>query len=196
MANCTKCGSDFQDSHCPSCGQPQSFSVKELNKQLQKYSYLLFVGLGAILAARHFYPALDENAPTILGLCLFFIPVAAHMALAVRKRLPQSFEHLRRIYLCSGTALVLVGVSLGLNGIADRAPVRLVQTTVMGKYVSSGRYTTSYHLIVPSWRPGRSTEQLNVDWEDFHSMHEGESIVVELHDGLLGLSWYSRVSPA
>jgi hypothetical protein len=165
-----------------------------LNKQLQTYSYLLMAGLVGIIIADHFYPPLDENPPMILGLCLFFLPIVLQIVVAVRKRLVDSFDWLRLVYIYSGSAGILLAAFLTLNGMADRAPAHLIQTSITRKYISRGK-TTSYHLIVSSWRPGEDHERLRVDREVYHAMFVGEPVVVEVHPGLFALPWYGRISP-
>ncbi len=155
----------------------------------------MFVGLCGIIIADYFYPPLDENPPMFLALTLFFLPILMQIVLISRKRLAPNVERLRRVYLYSGAILIGIAFVLGLNGLADRAPVRLVQTSIMRKSISSGRYSTSYHIFVSSWRPGEDHERLCVSRNSYHAMFVGEPIVVEVHPGLFALQWYGRISP-
>lgn len=186
---------EFHGPGCPACGESPFASVKALNKRLQKYSYPLIAGLFGVLAAVHFYPPLDENSPLILALCVFFFPIILHLAIAVRKRVPRSFDSLRRAYLYCGSAVILIAAFLALNGLADPAPARQVQTSITRMYITSGRYSTGYHLVVPSWRPGRDRETLRVDRVTYHNLFIGEPIVFEVHHGLFAVPWYGRVLP-
>lgn len=170
--------------------------MKLLNKQVQKYSLLLLAGLVGIIIADYSYPLLDENVPLAAGLCLFFSPIILQIALIVCRRLSSNIDRLRRAYIYSSGVLILLAAFLALNGVADRAPARRVQTSIARKYISSGRYTTSYHLVVSSWRPGEAYERLRVDGETYHAMFVGEPVAVEVHRGLFALPWYRRISPA
>lgn len=195
MSTCPKCGTHFEGARCPACGETARTALKALNKQTGKYLYVLFAGLVGSIIADKSYPPLDENPLMILALCLFFVPMLLQIVLTVCKRLLDSFGWLRLVYLYSGgTSLVLAAV-LGLNGLADRAPARLVQTSILRKYISSGRYSTSYHIVVSSWRPGEDHERLCVNRYAYHAMFVGEPVVVEVHRGLFAMSWYGRISP-
>ncbi len=157
--------------------------------------YPLIGGIAGIIIADQFYPPLDENPPIILALCLFFIPILLQIAVTVRKRLLHSFGWLRLVYIYSGSAAIVLAAVLGLNGMADFASVRHVQTSITRKYITSGRHSTSYHLVVSSWRPGRSEEKLRVNWTTYHATFVGEPVLVEVHHGLFALPWYGRISP-
>jgi hypothetical protein len=195
MPKCTKCGTRFHGARCPACGESAPISAKILNKQLEKYSYPLFAGFVGIIIADYAYPPLDENPPMILALCLFLVPILLHIVVSVRRRFLDSFSWLRLVYIYSGSAAIVIATVLGLNGMADFASARNVQTSVTRKYISSGRYSTSYHLVVSSWRPGRSEEKLRVSGATYHATFVGEPVVVEAHRGLFALPWYGRVSP-
>jgi hypothetical protein len=196
MPKCIKCGTDFEDTRCPACGETPRASLKALNKHIQKRWYLLLAGLVGVIIGDHLYPPLDEHPLLILGLGLFFLPVLMQIVLIVRKRLRSNVDRVRRVYDYSGSILILLAAFLIVNGIADRAPVRQVQTSITRKYVTSGRYTTNYHLVVSPWRPGEDHVTLRVGRNVYHAMFVGEPVVVEVHAGLFGLPWYSRVSPA
>ena len=194
MPTCEKCGAYFEGARCPSCGESTRASRRALNKHIQKYSYLLLIGLFGIIAADHFYPPLDENPPMFLGLGLFFLPILMQVVLTSHRRLAPNVERLRRVYLCSGAVLVGIAFVLGLNGLVDRAPARLIRTSIVGKYVSRGK-STSYHVVVSSWRPGQNEEKFRVSSAKYQSMYIGEPVVVEVHPGLFALPWYGPISP-
>lgn len=196
MQTCTKCGAEFHGAWCLACGESAPDSVKALNKRVQKRWYLLLAGLVGIIIGDYLYPPLDENPALILGLGLFFLPILMQIVVIVCKRFPINVDRVRRVYDYSGSILILLAAFLIVNGIADRAPVRQVQTSITRKYITSGRYTTNYHLVVSSWRQGQDQERLRVSGKAYHSMYVGEPVVVEVHPGLFGLPWYSRVSPA
>ena len=196
MPKCIKCGANFAGARCPACGESAFSSTKELNRQLQKYSLLSLAGLFGVLIASYLYPPLDENPPLLVGLGLFFLPLVVHVVLAVSKKLPLNFDLLRRVYLFSACSVVLVAAFLALNGAADRAPSRTVQTSVIRKYASRGRYSTSYHLVVSSWRSVGGSEKLRVNRETYYAMSSGQQIVVSVHSGVFALPWYEKVTPA
>ena len=196
MPKCPTCGSDFRNGQCPTCGRNSAGSIKAVNKELQKYSYPLFAGLCGILGAAHYYSPLDSDPLFALTIFILFVPIVLHIVLSVRKRLSSNAGPLRNAYVCSGAVLILLSSVILLNGALDRSPVRPVRTAVICKSISSGRHSTTYLLIVSSWRPGRTGEKLRVSRGTYRSMFVGEPMVVEVHQGLFGLPWYGQVSPA
>jgi hypothetical protein len=195
MPECAKCGTAFRGEHCPACGENAPFSEKMANKQLMKYTCPLITGFVGIVIADQSYPPLDENPPMILALCLFLIPILLQMVVTARKRLLNSFGWLRLVYIYAGSAAILGAALLGLNGLVDRAPVRQVQTSIVLKYITSGRYSTSYHIVVSSWQSGKGQEKLRVNRNAYRAMYVGEPVVVEGHNGLFALPWYGRILP-
>ncbi len=183
---------------CPACGETRADSSK---KPAYLFLFLWLGGLFGILIAAHFYPPLDENPLMILSLCFFFSPVAIILVFAMSRGLGLSLniDRLRRVFLYSffysGSALMLMTAFLALNGMADRAPARLVRTSIIRKYITHTKAITDYHCVVSSWRPGRSKEEVRVNEETYYHFLVGEPIVVEVHAGLFGLPWYGRISP-
>jgi hypothetical protein len=48
-------------------------------------------------------------------------------------------------------------------------------------------------LLVRSWRDGQRVERLAVDADDLDRFNEGDSIVVAVEPGVLGIPWYYGV---
>jgi hypothetical protein len=167
---------------------------KKLGRAINKRTYYLLAGLVGLIAAGFAYPPLDRNWILLLGLALFFLPVVAQIASRVRKRGTLDADRLKKIY--SGCSVLLAGLAAltFLNGAADRSPAERIQTTVLHLHSYRGR-SSSYRVIVPSWRPGRSEEGLYVRSRTFSRLRVGGPVTVEVHRGLLGLSWYGLVAP-
>jgi hypothetical protein len=175
--------------------KPRAPSARALNKQLQPALYLLMIGLVGFLLAASSYPPLDLHPLMFVGLALLLLPLFAHIVVQVRKRLAANVGRLRRMYLCAGAVLVAMAVVLGLNGLADHTPPRLVRTSITGKHTTRGRSRGGHVLTLASWRPGREAEDINVSAAEYRSLEVGEQVVVEVHSGFFRVAWWGRVSP-
>jgi len=196
MDNCAKCGRQFEGSQCPGCGSDTDTTRRVVNKELQKYFYPSVAGLLILLAGKHYYPPLDSERLLGWSICIFFLPLVSHIIVSARRRLASSAGWLRTIYIWCGGALLLLASGTIANGALDRAPVKTVRTVVVRKTISSGRRSTTRTLRVPSWRPERWEERLEVSRETYYSLKVGQEIQVEVHPGLFGMPWYGRITPA
>jgi uncharacterized membrane protein YiaA len=168
-------------------------SARLANKVLTKYSYLLLGGFVAVLVGVYFYTPLDSDRVYICCMVVFFLPMIAHVVIAVRRRMVENVEMLRRWYLAAGIVLALLATSILANGAFDRAAPSRINCLVIYKTVSSGRHSTTYSLHVPSWRPGRTTERFDVSMQTYRSAKVGVPVSVDMHAGLLGIPWYGHV---
>ncbi len=102
-----------------------------------------------------------------------------------------------RAAVLSGFALALLAAALMLNGALDKFPPAEIKTTVVRKATVTGsqKHGTQYHVIVSSWRPGRTVEQLNVDSSVYRRAVVGKVAMVELHKGYFGIPWFGNISP-
>jgi hypothetical protein len=93
-------------------------------------------------------------------------------------------------------ALLLLAFLLAGNGWLDKATPKRVQATVVYRHSSEGRRVSYQLTVVPSWRPGRRTETLNVGRTVYNRTHDLETISLDLHPGYFHLPWYDHVAPA
>jgi len=172
-----------------------------------------------------FYPPLDLHPLIVLMMCVFFLLVVLQLLSRLRKRLgndgralevpvttvktrrfflTRSQNHMalesslpwRMFYVAWFAVLMLFVLLLFLNGPLDKSPRSDVRVTVIRKEVDNGgRFGPHYYLVVSSWRPGRSSENLRVGSQVFERAIVGKSVTVELHKGYFGLPWYGSVSP-
>jgi len=194
MSYAAKCSHSFAGKQCPLCGAV--LTPAEVNEALKKYSWLILAGLLGTLLATFRFPLLDLGPVMLICLLIFFVPILAHIMLALAKRTSSKMEVLRRTYKWAGALLLAIAAVLFLNGALDTANPTKVLSFVVRKAVSHGRGGPSYHLTVsPSWRPGREDEQLRVSRATFVSASRGESVAIEIHPGKFGLPWFGRVTP-
>jgi hypothetical protein len=170
-------------------------AVKKINGRLQKYAWPLLLGMCGVLLASRLYRLLEEDRVMLFCIVVFFAPILAHAVLAIGKRLVGNAEWLRKLYLASSVVLFMVATGIWANAAMDRSAVRAVQTSVTHRGITSGRYSTTYHLFVTSWRAGKMNENLRVSRDIYYSMSVGEAVVVKVHRGFLGMGWYGQITP-
>jgi len=163
-------------------------------KSLNPYSLLLAPGLLGGILAYVVYPPLDAGPLVAFGLCVFLLPFVLKLSSMVRNRLGEDVGRLRTAYVCASFALLLLSLLVLVNGWQDRSPRSAVRATVIQKTYSRGRGGTSYSVIVSSWRPGRSVEELRVGVRTYNNVVVGKPITVGVHKGAFGLPWYEYVS--
>ena len=194
MQKCSMCGNEFTGHTCPSCGGNPVPTAQQINKELKNYSIPALAGLFGTIVANYFYPLVDSNPLFAIVLCIFFFPMIFHVSSSVRKRLALDVDRLKRAYLYCGAAVVLLALLIAGNGALDTSPVTVVKSSIIRKSISSGRYSTTHHFHVTSWRSGRSTENLTVGVPLYIRASVGQAITVEVHNGLFGLPWCGQIS--
>jgi len=114
------------------------------------------------------------------------------LALAVVFLRGRSTAHkqLTFVTIASAVVFVLGGNSLEtiINGWADAGPPSSHEEQVIRTYSSSGRSTT-YHVLVTSWRGPRQTENLVVSSGEYHTAQSHPHITVVTKPGRLGFEW-------
>jgi hypothetical protein len=163
-------------------------------KSLDPYSLLLAPGLLGGIFAYVVYPPLDSGPLVAFGLCIFLLPFVLKLSSVVRKWLSEDVGRLRTVYVCASFSLLLLSLLVLVNGWKDRSPRSAVRATVVQKISSRGRGGTSYTVIVSSWRPGRSVEELRVGVRTYNNTVVGKPVTVGVHKGAFGLPWYEFVS--
>jgi hypothetical protein len=138
-------------------------------------------GIFGSFFAYSLYPLLDGRY-VVMGIVFLFLILAGLVP---------------RAAVLSGVALALFAAALSLNGALDKFPPAEVKTTVVRKASVTGsqKHGTHYHVIVSSWRPGRTEEQLDVDSSVYRRAVVGRVATVELHKGYFGIPWLGNISP-
>src|SRR5262249_34138128 len=126
------------------------------------YVLLMMPGVFITLQSFAVYRPVDRRLPMGLMLSVFLLPVLFHVLSFLRTQPGETSGNWRVRYICSGFALILLGVLLFLNGGLDQSPQYAVQTTILAKTTMSGRSGRQYDLAVSSWRPRRDVEHFNV----------------------------------
>lgn len=159
------------------------------------YFLLLIPALMLSFLPLGIYPPLDSRLPMGLIICAFLLSAVLQLTGIVQKQPARQVGWRRTTYIVSGLALPLLGILLFLNGKLDSSPSQELSATVIRKIAPIGYRQAQYHLIVSSWRPGRSFEDLNVNSREFESAAVGKRVSIEMHKGSFGLPWHSHISP-
>ena len=168
---------------------------KEVEGILRVSMVLLFVGLFGVLVPCWIFKPLDGSPIYITALCLFLLPLVLYFVSAIRKRAASQVYFLKRSFYCSAALLIALSGLLTANGALDHNPPQKIQSVILRKYISRSRRSTTYHLDVRSWRPGRSDEDLQIGSRTYSVLSEGQRVSIELHPGFVGVQWYERVAP-
>jgi hypothetical protein len=192
---CIKCARPFEGQHCPLCGGFPALSSKQIDKSLNPYMAVLVVGLGACMLGVPFWGLVDAYPPLVAGWIIFAVPILTHVILSAGERRPPNSAVVKAVFRLSAVLMIALPVLLFANRAFDRSPARRVYTVVTLKSFSSGRGSTDFLTVAPSWRPERTQEQLIVSGPTFSSVYKGEPVAITVHKGLFGLSWYDHVVP-
>jgi len=196
MAYCLNCKHTFSGKHFPNCGSPPAPTPAQVNKALNRHTWILLGGLFGVLFVTWRYPLLDQDPALEVALFLFFVPIVILIVLAVRKRSVPNLQLLKKTFAWFGGILASLVVLLLINGAFDSRPSSTESSVVTRKSVSHGRGGPHYTIRVsPSWRPRREEEKLPVNGATFSLVHIGQAVTVEVHPGALGLPWFSSVTP-
>jgi hypothetical protein len=197
MPFCAKCRQPFEGGQCPACGKVPSSVIRAMRKQFDRRLWSSVAGLFGAGVAAFIYPPLDGDWVFWLALILFFAPVGTMVARAVRERRSAQAppQWLLQLYKLSAVLLAGLALVVFLNGWLDRSSGTEIRTKVAGKFISRGRFSTSYHLNVASWRRAGHEEDLRVSRSLYDRAKDGDSISLQVREGRFGLSWYSRVAP-
>ncbi len=181
--------------YCPACGKRKVRTSRDVRRALRWKAYVLVAGLPGLLAACRFYRPLYANWVYFSGLGLFFAPVVLQVFSASRKRDVQHVRFLARAFLYCAILLLVLDATIAANGSLDRSNMTERRSTVVRKYISTGRWSTGYHVVVRSWRAGRITETLDVTRDIYRQTSIGGQVSADLHYGFLGLERYEGVKP-
>ena len=83
------------------------------------------------------------------------------------------------------------GTTVNINSVFDKSTPQVYEATVLSQRKSSGKHT-SYYLTVSPWIDGMTDQkEISVGSTVYKSVNEGDVVLIRLHDGKLGIPWFS-----
>jgi hypothetical protein len=194
MTRCLDCGSERIADQCPSCGLTSAAAEVMFRRRLLKRTALFLTGSLLFPYISQIYPPLDLDLMLVFFGVLFFIALAIAVVLDRSARNRREIEFLKRIYSGFIPLPWILAVTLFVNGKLDtQKNVAYHPTTVDSRYNMPGIVRGTRRLFVHSWREGQKIERLAVDFDDYDRFRAGDSVVVGVEPGVLGIPWYYGV---
>ena len=193
MTRCLNCGAERDADICAECGLGSSAAEMSLRQRLLNRTAVFLLGALALIVAAGRYPALELDGILIFVGVLFFFTLGLAMLVERRALRHGEVEILKRIYYGLIPLPWLLGVLLLANGAFDTSPAWLEQARVISKFSMPGP-VPSRRLVVSSWREGRRFERVPVGRADFDRLNTGDTVEIEVHQGLASIPWVSGVS--
>jgi len=163
-------------------------------RRLLKRTAVFLAGSLAFPYVSQIYPPLDLDLMLVFFGALFFVALAIAVVLDRRSRSRRELEVLKRIYSGFIPLPWILAATLLVNGKLDsRKNVAYYPTTVDSRYNMPGIVRGTRRLFVHSWREGQKIERLAVDFDDYDRFRAGDSVVVGVGPGALGIPWYYGV---
>ncbi len=162
-------------------------------RRLLKRTAIFLAGSLAFPYVSQIYPPLDLDLILVFFGVLFFVALAIAVVLDRRSRKRRELEVLKRIYSGFIPLPWILAATLLVNGKLDsQKNVAYYPTAVDSRYNMPG-IVRARRLFVHSWREGQKIERLAVDFDDYDRFRAGDSVVVGVEPGALGIPWYYGV---
>jgi len=162
-------------------------------RRLLKRTAVFLAGSLAFPYVSQIYPPLDLDLILVFFGVLFFVALAIAVVLDRRSRKRRELEVLKRIYSGFIPLPWILAATLLVNGKLDsKKNVAYYPTAVDSRYNMPG-IVRARRLFVHSWREGQKIERLAVDFDDYDRFRAGDSVVVGVEPGALGIPWYYGV---
>ncbi len=194
MTRCLDCGSERITDQCPSCGLTSAAAEVMFRRRLLKRTAVFLAGSLAFPYVSQIYPPLELDWMLVFFGLIFFLALTLAVILDRRARKRRELEVLKRIYAGFIPLPWILAATLFLNGKLDsQKKVIYHPTTVESRYNMRGIVRGTRRLFVHSWRDGQKIERLAVDFDDYDRFRAGDSVVVGVEPGALGIPWYYGV---
>jgi hypothetical protein len=189
---CLDCGAEMDGGQCSACGLTPPAAEIVLRRRLLRRTAVFLLGALAFMPASHWYPPLELDGILIFVGVLFFFTLGLVVWLEHRARRRQPLEALKRVFYSLAIIPWIISALLVINGGFDSAPPTSRVTSVVGRFSMPGVVRSS-RLVVRSWRSGRTIERVPVGRMDFDRFHRGDTIEIQVQEGLAGIPWVSGV---
>ena len=192
MTRCLDCGAERTADQCSFCGLTSAAAEVMLRRRLFLRTAWFLLGAVLFLPASQIYPPLELDAILILVGLLFFLVLGLAVWVERRARRHGEVEVLKRIYFGFVPVPWILAALLVANGRFDTAPPTRQAASVVGKFSMPGVLRSS-RLVVTSWREGQRVERVPVDHDDFNRFQRGDSVIVQVQGGVVGIPWVYAV---
>jgi hypothetical protein len=194
MTHCLDCGSERIADQCPSCGLTSAAAEVMFRRRLLKRTAVFLLGSLAFPYLSQIYPPLELDLMLVFFGLIFFVALTIAVVLDRRARNRQDLEGLKRLYSGFIPLPWILAATLLVNGKLDsQKNVAYHATSVDSRYNMPGVVRGTRRLFVHSWREGQKIERLAVDPDDYDRFRAGDSVVVGVEPGALGIPWYYGV---
>ncbi len=192
MTRCLDCGAERTADQCSFCGLTSAAAEVMLRRRLFHRTAWFLLGAVLFLPASQIYPPLELDAILIFVGLLFFLVLGLVVWIERRGRRRGEVEALKRIYFGFVPVPWLLAALLVANGRFDAAPPTRQVASVVGKFSMPGVLRSS-RLVVTSWREGQRIERVPVGRDDFNRFQRGDSVIVQVQNGVVGIPWIYAV---
>src|SRR6266481_1927321 len=194
LTRCLDCGSPRIADQCPSCGLTSDAAELLFRRRLVGRTAVFLVGSLAFPYVSQIYPPLDLDLMLVFFGMLFFVGLTIAVVLDRRARNRRELEVLKRVYSGFIPLPWILAATLLANGALDsKENVTYYPTTVESRYNMPGIVRGTRRLIVRSWRDGQKIERLAVNSDDYDRFRAGDTVMVGVKPGALGIPWYFGV---
>lgn len=192
MTRCLDCGSERDTDQCPVCGLTSAAAEVMLRKRLVRRTAIFLVGAIIFVPASQVFPPLEEDGILIFVGVLFFVVLGLGLWMVNRARSGREIEIIKRVYFGLLPVPWILAALLFINGKFDDGRPRPEAVSVVGKFSMPG-FLRTQRLVVTSWREGRAIERLEVSRDDYGRFRPGDSVIVEVENGVVGIPWVYAV---
>lgn len=193
VERCMNCGAELPGAVCEACELTPAAASLVLRRKLVLRTGVFMLGSMAFVAAAYRFPPLEMDGMLVFCGIVFFVGLGLAVWLergAVKRR--GSIELRKALFRVLVPVPWFLASFLFVNAKFDNAPLQEWPTRVVRKFSMSAIVPTR-RLIVISWREGHTYERVPVSAAELAEFHVGESVVVEVHPGLIGIPWIAQV---
>jgi hypothetical protein len=188
MTSCLYCGADRASDQCLACGLTSAAAEVMLRRRLVWRTAWFLVGAVVFVPVCQAFPPVELDSILIFVGVLFFVVLGLGLWMVSRARLRQEIEVLKRVYFGFLPVPWILAGLLFINGKLDTTPPQRETTSVIGKFSMPGVLRTQ-RLVVASWREGRRIERVPVSRDDYDRFQVGNTVVVQIQQGVAGIPW-------
>jgi hypothetical protein len=192
MNRCLDCGAERDTDQCAACGLTSAAAEVVLRRRLVRRTAWFLVGAIIFLPASQAFPPVEVDGILIFVGLLFFLVLGLGLWMVDRARRGQEIEIVKRVYFGLLPVPWILAALLFINGKFDADPPRSETVSVVGKFSMPG-FLRTQRLVVTSWREGRQIERVLVSRDDYGRFKPGDSVVVEVESGVVGIPWVYAV---